>query len=392
VRGELAAHELPDDGPRSELGLPGEGEPHEGRDGEVAALLAEQRELEGRVRMLERLVVPVEAPARLGRRDEQAEEDCPEERVVLARAGTRVGMGEDRRGRLAPELLYGDKRVLACAKDGLPLLDERAHERLQLVQGRAAALDVLLERERQLGALLQLAPEDDEGPEDEAAEKRIEVRRSHGHASGYEARDPSPASRMRSFDAQPFDAAEVRLPSLAHQYRESEMQRRRSDLHVVCRDELAAPTKLGHERRPAFGDLAPEVDERDLREKMLERGALAVTEKRIPNCIGAREQLGEDDGGDGHGLASELVEHAVEARIRALEGDDRARVDYETHGSSGGQSRESIASSASANSGSGGPAERHAAKASASVARFSVAGTRRATVVPLRSTTNVSPR
>lgn len=87
-------------------------------------------------------------------------------------------VGEDRGGRLPAQLLDGDTRVLASSEERLPLLDERANEWAQLVQRGAAALAMLLEREREIGAVLELAPEHDERPEDEPPEVRIEMRRA----------------------------------------------------------------------------------------------------------------------------------------------------------------------------------------------------------------------
>jgi hypothetical protein len=49
---------------------------------------------------------------------------------------------------LALQLLHRQPRVLARPEQGLALLDERAHERAQLVQRRPSTLDVLLEGER----------------------------------------------------------------------------------------------------------------------------------------------------------------------------------------------------------------------------------------------------
>ena len=82
---------------------------------------------------------------------------------------------EDRRSGLPAQLLDREPRVVARAQKRLALLDERAHERPQLVQRRAPPLDVLLERERELGAVLELAPEHDERPEREPAEQRIQM-------------------------------------------------------------------------------------------------------------------------------------------------------------------------------------------------------------------------
>ena len=99
---------------------------------------------------------------------------------------------EDRRGRLAPELLESEESVLACPEHGLALLNEGTHEGAQLVQRGPGALDVLLEGERELRTLLEVAAENDEGAEDEAPKERVQVGRAHGHGSGYAAGRASP--------------------------------------------------------------------------------------------------------------------------------------------------------------------------------------------------------
>ena len=88
---------------------------------------------------------------------------------------------EDRSRGLAPELFDGECRILPAAQQRFPLLDERSHERVQLVQRRPAPLHVLLEGEGKLRALLELPAEHDERAEDEAPEQRIEMGRAHGH-------------------------------------------------------------------------------------------------------------------------------------------------------------------------------------------------------------------
>ena len=67
------------------------------------------------------------------------------------------------------------------------LLDERAHERPVLVERRAAGVLVLDERDRQLGAVVELAEEVREGAEHEAAEGRVEMRSARSHAYGLRA-------------------------------------------------------------------------------------------------------------------------------------------------------------------------------------------------------------
>jgi hypothetical protein len=64
---------------------------------------------------------------------------------------------------------------------------------MQLVEGRPSTLDVLLEGEREVGALLELASEDDERAQDEPTKERVQMGGAHGHAFGYEARIVSPA-------------------------------------------------------------------------------------------------------------------------------------------------------------------------------------------------------
>ena len=194
VRRELAGHEEPYREAVRELDRLREREADERGERDVLAALAVERPLELRIRLVEGLVVPVEAATGLCGRDQEPEENGAEQRLVLARPRSCVGLREDRCRGLAPELLDGEPRIVARAQHRLALLDEGAHEGPELVQRRPTPLDVLLERERQLDALLELAPEHDEGAEDEAAEERVQVRGAYGHASGYALRTPSPAS------------------------------------------------------------------------------------------------------------------------------------------------------------------------------------------------------
>jgi hypothetical protein len=118
---------------------------------------------------LEGLVVPVEAAAGLGGRNQESEEDRAEERLVFRGAGARVRMREDRGSRLTAELFDGEPGVLASAQDRLTFLDEGADERAQFVQRGPATLNVLLEGEGEIPTFLELAPQNDERPEDESA-------------------------------------------------------------------------------------------------------------------------------------------------------------------------------------------------------------------------------
>ena len=84
--------------------------------------------------------------------------------------GVRVSAGEDRRRRLAAERLECDRRVAAAEQPSAAGLDEAADERPVLVELGPAARAVLLEHERDLGALLDLAPVEGESTETEAVQ------------------------------------------------------------------------------------------------------------------------------------------------------------------------------------------------------------------------------
>src|SRR5262249_7153594 len=110
----------------------------------------------------------------------------PEERGLGRWPRSRVHAGEDRRGRLAGELLEGESRVGQLLEPVRPGLDERTDERPVLVERRPARRRVLLEGELESRASLLLERELGEGAETEQAQGAIEVRR------------PQHASRLRS--------------------------------------------------------------------------------------------------------------------------------------------------------------------------------------------------
>ena len=86
-------------------------EPDERRDGGVGPRRAEERSLDLGVRGVEGVVVPVEPAGPLGDGGQQGQQDRPEERVVRGRAHSRVGVREERGGRLAPEIVERVSRV-----------------------------------------------------------------------------------------------------------------------------------------------------------------------------------------------------------------------------------------------------------------------------------------
>ena len=141
--------------------------------------LAVERALELLVRAREGGVVPVEAAAALGRAHEERHEHAAVDGAPLVPHLSLVRVGEDPRRRLAQQV--GD-RVLDVDPREEPLgprLDEAAHERPVLVERRPAVRAVLLEREGEVDAVLEIPREDGEGAEAEAAERVVEVRRAH---------------------------------------------------------------------------------------------------------------------------------------------------------------------------------------------------------------------
>ena len=92
---------------------------------------------------------------------------------------------------LATKRLERDHAVTVPEQPPATGLDERPHQRPVLVERRPVARAVLLEHELDLGALLDLAAEEGERAEAEAAQGGVEVRCAH--APGYVPPGPSPS-------------------------------------------------------------------------------------------------------------------------------------------------------------------------------------------------------
>jgi hypothetical protein len=116
-----------------------------------------------------------------------------QEGCTFVRNGSRVRAREDLRGRLTPQLGDREPRVLPSRQRRGPLLDEAAHQRPVLVQRGPTGRVVLLEGERQLRALVELAVQLLESPEAETPERMLEMRRANGHASAYAPGEAFPA-------------------------------------------------------------------------------------------------------------------------------------------------------------------------------------------------------
>ena len=114
------------------------------------------------------------------------EQDGAEERLLRAHPRARVRARKDRRSRLAAQLLEREPGVGQREEAPGPALDEVARQRPVLVEGGAAAARMLLEREGEVGALGQLAGQVGERAEAEAAQGRVELRRTDAHTPSYD--------------------------------------------------------------------------------------------------------------------------------------------------------------------------------------------------------------
>lgn len=99
---------------------------------------------------------------------------------------------EDRRRRLAQQLVDGELRVGPLAQRVRPVLDERLDERSVLVQRRLCVGGVLLERERKLRPTLDVREQRAEGAEAESPQRRVELRSAYDHNCAYAVAGSSP--------------------------------------------------------------------------------------------------------------------------------------------------------------------------------------------------------
>src|SRR2546421_950158 len=138
-----------------------------------------ERSLELLVCAREGGVVPVEAAATFCGADEEWHEHAAVDRATLVPDLALVGVGEDARRRLLEQVGDGILHVDPRKEPLHPRLDEPAHERPVFVERRPSVRAVLLEGEWELCPILELAREDREGAEAEAAKRVVEVRRAH---------------------------------------------------------------------------------------------------------------------------------------------------------------------------------------------------------------------
>ena len=161
--------------PASEVGVVRGRQPDDRRERDVGARAAEERLLEIRVGRVERLVVPVETTAALGR-PRQHRHEIERKSASSSVSEARVRSREDRGGRLALAVVDRVPGVGKAPQRRRLLLDEAADERPVLVERRAVTRRVLLERERNLSPALRR-----ERGEAEAAQRLVQVRCPESH-------------------------------------------------------------------------------------------------------------------------------------------------------------------------------------------------------------------
>src|SRR3990172_1065587 len=129
-------------------------------------------------------------------------------------------------------------------------------------------------------------------------------------------------------------------------------------------DERALPAQIREELGPALGDLPPELDDRNPRRESGDLRAAARSPSGAAGEPDAYQELSVHDRREDDGFLTEIGEHPLPGKVMPLHGDERARIDYEAHGSSGGRSAAPTRSRSSAKPTSGSPAERQALNAS----------------------------
>jgi hypothetical protein len=170
ARGGAHAH-----APRK-LDHPPRGEADERSEGRVGAALAVERALEAGVGGAEGSIVPVEPAARFRGRPEKRDEDRAAKSLVLADPFVGMRAREQASRRL---LLESGERFLSVIPVRQPpaaLLDEGADEGPVLVQSRPVRARVLLERDGDVGPVLELERELEEGAEAKSAQGAVELR------------------------------------------------------------------------------------------------------------------------------------------------------------------------------------------------------------------------
>src|SRR5262249_8616874 len=123
---------------------------------------------------------------------QERQEHAAEQRLIFTRARTSMCAREDRRRRLTHQLLDRELRVGALPQGVRPMVDEGLDQRAVLVQCGLRIRGVLLERELELLAAVDVPEQGAESPETERPERGVELRSTHNHGSRYAAGGSSP--------------------------------------------------------------------------------------------------------------------------------------------------------------------------------------------------------
>ena len=152
-----------------------------------------------------------------------------------------------------------------------------------------------------------------------------------------------------------------------------------------CR--LSVPVQL----RPPLGDRQAEVDNQDLSEQGIELGPPTRRARGAAGETNTRQKLGAHDGGQRGRLVAERGQGRLPRCGCALDGHERAGVDHEAHGLSGGRSACPTRSRSAAKPGSAPSDATPRGEASRRVVvALPATGASRATGSPFRSMRNES--
>ena len=165
-------------------------------------------------------------------------------------------------------------------------------------------------------------------------------------------------------DSKACDAAKVRLVPVSDKHAETEVHCRRCNRQVVRRDELTTAAQLCEQVSPMLGDLLPELDDWHPSNEGSDAPASSRSSRRAPSQPCPDEQLAAHDRWHDRNLVFDSRQKPLPFGARPFGSDNRARVDYEPHGSSRGRSAAQTRSRSSANAASGSPTEPQAANAS----------------------------
>mgnify|MGYP001577679716 CR=1 FL=1 len=171
----------------------------------------------------------------------------------------------------------------------------------------------------------------------------------------------------QSLDSKLRHLAKVAFGSGPDEHAKAELLGSRRDRNVVGRDQAPALAEDGEQIRPSRRDRLAEFNNPDRARERIDLGTAASRTFAASGECYAHQQLRIDDCREGYRLGTEGSEPLLPVCAEPLEGDERARVDYESHGLRGGRSAFAARSRSAGKPASAG-ADDQAAAASKSVA------------------------